>query len=899
MSSSTKPQAVYRKDYRPPAYTIETVDLDFDLGDAFTTVKAALDVRRTADCPPGAPLELDGEDLDLRGVKVDGRALADGAYSLDAEGRLVIPGLPDRCKLETEVRIKPQENTQLSGLYTSSGNYCTQCEAMGFRRITYFLDRPDVMARYTTKITADAATCPVLLSNGNPTGAGELPGGRHWASWQDPFPKPSYLFALVAGALKCHAGTFTTRSGREVKLELWVEPQNLDKCEHALRSLQDSMRWDEERYGREYDLDIYMIVAVDDFNMGAMENKGLNVFNSKYVLARPETATDDDYEAIQGVIGHEYFHNWTGNRVTCRDWFQLTLKEGLTVFRDEQFTADMTSAAVKRIADVRMLRVGQFPEDAGPMAHPIRPDSYISMDNFYTATVYRKGAEVIRMMHTLLGEERWRRGMDLYFERHDGQAVTCDDFRQALQDGGGVDLTRFERWYSQAGTPIVEAVGEWDAKAATYTLTLRQRYPEGSKTAAGEACQPVPIPVVTALLGARGQELPLRLQGERIPAKVEAVGDLLGLGEATERVLLLQEAEQRFVFTGVAERPVPSLLRGFSAPVRLRVERAQDELAFLMAHDTDPFNRWDAGQELATKLLLGLAADAQAGRPLVVAPAFVEAVRAVLTDARLDGSLKALALSLPAEQQLAQEVTPVDPDALHTAREHVRRELARALRPELLATFEATDTGEAYRNDKASIDRRRLKNAALTYLSLLDEPAARKRPLQQLQKADNMSDAGAALAVLASVDGPERDQALAEFYGRWKHDPLVLDKWFTVQATSTLPDTLARVRDLTKHADFTLKNPNRVRSLLGAFAMSNQARFHAKDGSGYAFLADLVLDLDALNPQVAARMVSAMNQWRRFEPTRRALMEQQLQRISAKEGLSKDTYEIVARALGT
>ncbi len=883
MSSSAKPQAVFRKDYRPPAYTIETVELDFDLADEFTTVKAALDVRRTKDCPAGAPLELDGEDLDLRGVKVDGRALRADEYSLDAEGRLVLPGLPERCRLETEVRIKPHENTQLSGLYTSSGNYCTQCEAMGFRRITYFLDRPDVMARYTTRITADQAKCPVLLSNGNRTGAGELPGGRHWVAWEDPFPKPSYLFALVAGALERHAGTFTTRSGRQVKLELWVEPQNLDKCEHALRSLQDSMRWDEERYGREYDLDIYMIVAVNDFNMGAMENKGLNVFNSKYVLARPDTATDDDYEAIQGVIGHEYFHNWTGNRVTCRDWFQLTLKEGLTVFRDQQFSADMTSAAVKRIADVRGLRVGQFPEDAGPMAHPIRPDSYISMDNFYTATVYRKGAEVIRMMHTLLGEERWRRGMDLYFERHDGQAVTCVDFRQALQDGSGVDLTRFERWYEQAGTPVVEAVGEWDEKASTYTLTLRQSYPDGSKTAAGAACQPVPIPVVTALLGARGQELPLRLSGEQ--------------GAPTERVLLLQEAEQRFVFAGVTERPVPSLLRGFSAPVRLRVERAQDELAFLMAHDGDAFNRWDAGQELSTKLLLALAADAQAGRPLVVPTAYIEAQRQVLTDARLDGSLRALALSLPAEQQLAQEVSEVDPDALHAAREHVRRELARALRGELLATFEAADTGEAYRHDSASVDRRRLKNAALVYLSLLDEPAARERPLVQLRKADNMSDASAALSVLASVDGPERDQALAEFYGRWRHDPLVLDKWFTVQATSSLPDTLARVRELTKHADFTLKNPNRVRALVGAFAMSNQARFHAKDGSGYAFLADLVLDLDALNPQVAARMVSAMNQWRRFEPTRRALMEQQLRRIAGREGLSKDTYEIVARAL--
>jgi aminopeptidase N len=882
VSSSTQPVTVYRKDYRPPAYLIDTVDLDFDLGEAFTTVKARMAVRRNGDAP--APLELDGEALELRRVAVDGRTLSPAQYTLDGD-RLVLRDLPATFTLETEVRIKPRENTQLSGLYTSSGNYCTQCEAMGFRRITYFLDRPDVMARYTTKITADQKECPVLLGNGNRTGGGDLPGGRHWAQWTDPFPKPSYLFALVAGDLHCHAGSFTTRSGREVRLEIWVEHQNADKCEHALRSLQDSMRWDEERYGREYDLDIYMIVAVNDFNMGAMENKGLNIFNSKYVLARPETATDDDYEGIQGVIGHEYFHNWTGNRVTCRDWFQLTLKEGLTVFRDQQFSADMTSAAVKRISDVRVLRVGQFPEDAGPMAHPIRPDSYISMDNFYTSTVYRKGAEVIRAMHTLLGEERYRKGMDLYFERHDGQAVTCDDYRQALQDGGGVDLSRFERWYEQAGTPVVEAVGEWDAKAHTYALTLRQSYPEGSKTAAGAPCRPVPIPVVTALLGPRGQELPLRLQGE--PA-----------GGSTERVLLLQEAEQRFVFVGVTERPVPSLLRGFTAPVKLKVERAREELAFLLAHDTDPFNRWDAGQELATKLLLSLAADAQAGRALRVDPTFIAAFKNVLTDARLDGSLKALALTLPAELQLAQEVAVVDPDALHAAREHVRRELAKGLAAELRATYEACNTGEEYKNDKASIDRRRLKNAALTYLSLLDEPEARARPLRQLRAADNMTDASAALSVLANLEGPERVEALREFYAKWKDDPLVLDKWFTVQAMSTLPATVQRVRELTTHADFTLKNPNRVRALVGAFALSNLSRFHDADGGGYAFLGDLVLELDALNPQVAARMVGAFNQWKRFEPRRKELMRVQLERVAAKKGLSNDTYEIVARALG-
>ena len=888
MSATPQPaaQAVFRKDYRAPEYGIEAVALEFELGEEWTTVRAALDVKRAADCPAGAPLRLHGEDLELRGLKVDGRALGEGEYSFEADGALVVPGLPDAARVETEVRIKPQENTQLSGLYKSSGNFCTQCEAEGFRRITYFLDRPDVMARYTTKITADKARYPVLLGNGNRTAAGELPDGRHWAEWQDPWPKPSYLFALVAGDLRCHSGEFVTRSGRKVACEVWVEPQNIDRCEHALRSLQDSMRWDEACFGREYDLDVYMIVAVNDFNMGAMENKGLNIFNSKYVLARPETATDDDYEGIQGVVGHEYFHNWTGNRVTCRDWFQLTLKEGLTVFRDQQFSADMTSAAVKRIADVRGLRAGQFPEDAGPMAHPIRPDSYISMDNFYTSTVYRKGAEVIRMMHTVLGAEGFRKGMDLYFERHDGQAVTCDDYRQALQDATGVDLSRFARWYEQAGTPVVEAVGEWDEAAKTYALTLRQRYPLGEDGAApgGTPTQPVPIPVVTALLSARGQALPLQLEGEAAPP-------------ADERVLLLQEAEQRFTFTGVRERPVASLLRGFSAPVRLNVERGADELAFLLAHDTDPFNRWDAGQELAKQLLLRLAGDAAAGRPLQVDPAVVEAFGKVLRDPALDGSLKAMALTLPSELQLAQEVTPVDPDALHAARDHVRRELARALADDLRATYEATSSAEPYRNDATSVDRRRLKNAALSYLALLDEPEAKQRPLRQLRSADNMTDASAALSVLANQEGEERELALAEFYERWKADPLVLDKWFTVQALSTLSDTPQRVRALTRHADFTLKNPNRARALVGAFAAANQVRFHAASGAGYALVADAVLELDALNPQVAARLASAFNPWKRFEPARKALMKAELERIAAKPGLCKDVYEIVTRAL--
>jgi len=882
-TQTTQPatQPVYRKDYAPSPYTIDAVGLTFDLREEHTEVRARLAVRRQAG-DAGTPLVLHGDpDLDLRAVALDGADLPAGAYTVSPEA-LTIPDVPEAFTLETTVRLDPAANTALMGLYQSSGNYCTQCEAMGFRRITYFLDRPDVMARYTTRIEADRERCPVLLSNGNRTGSGELEGGRHWVAWEDPFPKPSYLFALVAGDLRCHAGTFKTRSGREVRLEVWVEPQNADRCAHALRSLQDAMRWDEQTFGLEYDLDIYMVVAVGDFNMGAMENKGLNIFNSKYVLAKPETATDRDYEAIQGVIGHEYFHNWTGNRVTCRDWFQLTLKEGLTVFRDQQFTADMTSAAVKRIDDVRSLRLRQFAEDAGPMAHPIRPESYVSMDNFYTATVYQKGAEIVRIYHTLLGAAGFRKGLDLYFERHDGQAVSCDDFRAAMADANGVDLERLGRWYAQAGTPRVEAVAEHEPQSGTWTLTLRQSYPDAGE---GDDRQPVPIPVAVGLLGPDGADLPLQLAGEPAPG-------------GTTRVLELEDAEQTFVFTGVRERPVASLLRGFSAPVKLAFERSRSELAFLMAHDSDAFNRWDAGQTLATQVLLELAEAAAAGRELTLADEVVAAFGMVLADPDLDGSLKAQALTLPAEQQLAQEVDVVDPDALFTARQLVRRELAGRLRGELLATYEAASTGEPYKADKASIDRRRLKNAALGYLAALEEPELDALVSGQLEGADNMTDAQAALYVLCRRDTPARTAGLEAFYAEWQDDPLVLDKWFTAQALSSDPGTLERVKALTEHPDFTRSNPNRVRALVGAFAALNQVRFHAADGSGYAFVADEVIAIDALNPQVGARLARSFNQWRRFDDARQALQKAQLERIAASPTLSKDTGEIVARALG-
>ncbi len=884
--SAEKPQAVYRRDYRPPDYTIDRVDLDFLLGDDDAIVTARMDVRRNfaaeGDAPP---LVLDGEDLETLEVKLDGESLAAPRCHV-GEDELVIERPPAQFELETRVRIRPQDNTALSGLYRTSGNFCTQCEAMGFRRITWFLDRPDVMARCTTTITAARESCPVMLSNGNRVLEEDVGEGLHRVRWEDPFPKPSYLFALVAGNLVCHRGAWRTLGGRDVQLEIWVEPQNVDRCEHALQSLRRSMEWDERVYGLEYDLDVYMIVAVNDFNMGAMENKGLNVFNSKYVLAAPETATDDDYEAIERVIGHEYFHNWTGNRVTCRDWFQLTLKEGLTVFRDQQFGAEMTSAPVVRIDEVKALRTAQFPEDGGPMAHPIRPESYISMDNFYTATVYNKGAEVIRMYHTLLGADGFRRGMDLYFERHDGEAVTCDDFREAMAEANGRDLGQFERWYRQPGTPLVEGRDEFDEASGRYTLHLRQSVPTtGYEVVDGADLQPLHVPVKMGLLGRDGASLPLRLEGEATPA------------EGPSRVLELSESEQSFSFVGLTERPVPSLLRDFSAPVRLRMERSAEDLAFLMAHDGDPFNRWDAGQELSTRILLDLAGRWARGDTLSVDGLLSDAWGRVLADESLDGSLRALALTLPAEKVLGQEMEVVDPDALFGAREHVRRGLAAAHADLLRTTYDRLADGRGYSNDKAAIDRRRLKNAALSLLVARGDDEAIGLAAAQFRTADNMTDAQAAITVLADTGSAAAEEALDDFYGRWKDDPLVLDKWFAIQAAARRPDTLDRVLALREHPSFSLRNPNRVRALIGTFCAANQVRFHAADGGGYRLLADVVREIDPLNPQMASRMASLFNPWRRFDPDRQFLMREQLEGILEVSELSKDVYEIVTRAL--
>ncbi len=884
--SSDQPEVVSRTDYRVSGFAIDRVDLDFVLGDSETLVSARMEVRREPSSKSGrAPLVLDGEDLETLEVRMDGLTLSAPQCQI-SESELTIQNPPERFVLETRVRIRPEQNTALSGLYCTSGNFCTQCEAMGFRRITWFLDRPDVMARYTTTITGDRERCPVMLSNGNRVSEEDLGDGRHRVRWEDPFPKPSYLFALVAGDLVCHRGEYVTMSGRSVQLEIWVEPQNGDRCDHALQSLKRSMAWDEQRFGLEYDLDIYMIVAVNDFNMGAMENKGLNVFNSKYVLALPETATDDDYEAIERVIGHEYFHNWTGNRVTCRDWFQLTLKEGLTVFRDQQFGADMTSAPVVRIDEVKLLRAAQMTEDAGPMAHPIRPDSYISMDNFYTATVYNKGAEVVRMYQTLLGAGGFRRGMDLYFERHDGQAVTCDDFRSAMADANDRDFDQFARWYGQPGTPLVEGWDEFDAESGRYTLHLRQSMPKtGYDVVDGAEFLPLHIPIGLGLLGRNGEGSLARLEQETAPFS------------GPSSIVELTELEQSFHFLDCESRPVPSVLREFSAPVRLRMERSRSDLAFLMSHDGDAFNRWDAGQELAQRVLLELAERSRAGDSLEVDGNFSEAWGRVLGNEELDGSLRALALMLPAEKVVGQEMETIDPEALFVAREFLRRHLGAVHAEVLQRVYQQASGAHAYSNDKASIDQRRLKNTTLAYLVAGEVPGAIHWASQQFSSADNMTDAQAALMILCDVDTPETEEALAQFYVRWREDPLVLDKWFALQAASRRPDTPDRVESLCRHEDWSLRNPNRVRALLGTFCAGNQVYFHQASGRGYRLLGDMVRQLDPLNPQVAARMVSIFNPWRRYDEERQSLMRKELEGVRDAPGLSKDVFEIVNRAL--
>jgi len=881
-SDVNPPQPVRLADYRPPAFLIDTVDLVFDLNGSNARVKSRLGMRRNpAAFDPTAPLQLDGEALALVSLALDGQPLGDNRYQLPAGGGLILTDVPDAFTLDVETRIAPEDNTQLSGLYMSGGNFCTQCEPEGFRRITYFIDRPDVMARYTTTIVADKSRFPVLLSNGNPVEHGESGNGRHWEKWVDPHPKPSYLFALVAGDLIPVRDCFTTRSGKAVALAIWVRRGDEDKCAHAMASLKKAMRWEEEVFGLEYDLDVFNIVAVSDFNMGAMENKGLNIFNTRYVLAKPETATDTDYQNIEAVIAHEYFHNWTGNRVTCRDWFQLSLKEGLTVFRDQEFSADQGSRVVRRIAEVRTLRAIQFPEDDGPLAHPVRPDSYLRIDNFYTPTVYNKGAELVRMIHTLIGKGGFRRGMDLYIQRHDNDAVTIEDFVAAMQDASGVDLSQFKRWYEQAGTPEITIGDRWDAATGSYEMTVEQKVPPTP----GQAEKlPMLIPLAMGLIGPDGEEWPTRLASET-------------RSRVGTRVIALAEPRQRFQFVDVPVQPVPSLLRNFSAPVKLKGVPL-DRLKFLAVHDTEPFARWEAGQQVATTVLLDRIAAYQRGdAPAPLDPDNVAAMRRTLADADRDLAFAAEALNLPSESFLADQLAIVDVDAIHAAREAARAALSEVLGGEFETAYRQYADPGPYRTDATSIGRRALRNACLAYLAAADPGKGAALAAVQFEAGRNMTDVLAALTVLADLDRPEREAALARFYEIWSHDDLVIDKWFALQTRSSLPQTPERVRALTRHPAFDRKNPNRVRALVGTFAQSNQLRFHDAGGAGYALLADEVITVDPLNPTTAARLIQPLGSWRRHDPARQALMRRELERVLAAPGLSKNTYEMVSKSL--
>ncbi len=873
-------QPIRLKDYRAPDWLVDTVHLDVSLHPTAAKVRATLALKPNP-LSAAAPLVLDGDGLTLISLKLDGAPLPPDSYIASPDS-LTIPQPPNGpFTLEIETLVDPTANTQLSGLYRSSGTYCTQCEAEGFRRITYFPDRPDVMAVYTTRIDADKTQVPVLLANGNLTESGDLPGGRHFAVWHDPYRKPSYLFAMVGGDLAYVEDKFRTMSGRDVTLRIYVEHGKENRCAYAMDSLKRSMRWDEKVFGREYDLDIFMIVAVSDFNMGAMENKGLNVFNDKYVLATGETATDSDFAGIEAVIAHEYFHNWTGNRITCRDWFQLCLKEGLTVFRDQEFSSDMRSRPVKRISDVRGLRAAQFIEDSGPLAHPVRPEQYKEINNFYTSTIYEKGAEVVRMVHCLLGPEKFRAGMDLYFERHDGEAATVEQFIQCFADTSGRDLTQFMRWYSQAGTPLVTANTHYDAAARTYTLTLKQTVPP---TPNQPTKLPMVIPLVTGLVGKDGRDLPLTLANG---------------AKLARSVLVLEDAEQTFTFTDIGERPVLSTNRGFSAPIKLNTDLDAADLAFLAAHDSDPFNRWQALQTTAMRLLIDNVTRLRAGEQPRADDALLEAMAAMLDNATLEPAFVALGLTPPGEGDIAREIGhDIDPDAIYRARTALRAAIGDRLGAALAKTYDRMATPGPYSPDAATAGRRALRNIALDLLAANEKPEAVARAAMQYDAADNMTDRMAALATLAQHEVPERDAALADFYQRYAVDALIVDKWFSLQATTPRPETLGNVRALTAHPAFSMTNPNRVRALIGAFAQANPTQFSRADGAGYNFVADTILALDPNNPQLAARMATAFRTWRTLETGRQAKAQSALQRIKATSGLSRDLSDIVERALG-
>ncbi|HHK8421862.1 aminopeptidase N [Vibrio parahaemolyticus] len=865
---SQAPQAKYRKDYQAPSHTITEIDLTFDLYDNDTIVTALSKVVQKGE---STTLELDGEGLELRSVKVDGE---DWAHHEVKEASLVLSDLPAEFELEIITKIDPEANTALEGLYKSGGAFCTQCEAEGFRRITYYLDRPDVLAKYTTKVIADKATYPYLLSNGNRIAQGEAENGRHWVQWQDPHPKPAYLFALVAGDFDVLRDKYTTMSGRNVDLEIFVDKGNLDRAGHAMTSLINSMKWDEERFGLEYDLDVYMIVAVDFFNMGAMENKGLNIFNSKFVLANDQTATDRDYLGIEAVIGHEYFHNWTGNRVTCRDWFQLSLKEGLTVFRDQEFSSDLGSRAVNRIDNVRIIRGPQFAEDASPMSHPIRPDKVIEMNNFYTLTVYEKGSEVIRMYHTLLGEEGFQKGMKLYFERHDGTAATCEDFVSAMEDATGVDLKQFRLWYSQSGTPTLRVNSEYNAEAKTYALTVEQ-FTEATQDQAEK--QALHIPFDIELYDSKGQVIPLIINGESV-----------------HNVLDIKQDKQTFVLENVVEQPVPSLLREFSAPVKLEYDYSDAELIFLMKHATNDFARWDASQMLLAKYIRQNVNNVQTGREVQLSEDLIDAFRGVLLDENLEPAFIAQVFSLPSINEITGWYKQIDVDAVDTVLNSITVSLSAALEDELSATYHTLKQAE-YTIDHAAIGKRALRNQCLQFLAHTDKGNTLVKA--QYEAANNMTDTIAAMSAANSAQLECREELMADYSDKWKHDGLVMDKWFALQGSNPAEDALEKVKATMNHEAFSLKNPNRTRSLIGSFLAANPVRFHDKSGSGYQFAGEILRQLNDSNPQVASRMIDPLLKFRKYDEARQAMIRAELEKLKAMDNLAKDLFEKVTKAL--
>ena len=885
-----KPPSIYLKDYKVPDYLITKTQLHVDIHDGYTLVTANLAVvTNPAAVSKASQLTLHGTDLELISIAINGNEVPASAYEFGEE-TLLIKNTPSQFLLTSVTKIYPEKNTSLEGLYKSRTMYCTQCEAEGFRKITYYLDRPDVMSEFTTTVVADKKF-PVLLSNGNLVGQGELNDNRHFATWHDPFKKPAYLFALVAGDLAQIQDSFTTSSKRDVTLKIFVEPKDLDKCEHAMTSLKNSMRWDEEVYGREYDLDIFMIVAVDDFNMGAMENKGLNIFNTSCVLAKPETTTDAGFQRVEGVVAHEYFHNWSGNRVTCRDWFQLSLKEGFTVYRDAEFSADMGSRTVKRVEDVSMLRTLQFAEDAGPMAHPIRPESYIEISNFYTMTIYEKGAEIVRMLANLLGKENFRKGTDLYFTRHDGQAVTTEDFVAALSDASGKDLTQFKRWYSQAGTPRLQITDSYNEDTQEYSLHIKQTCPP---TPECKEKLPFHIPIAIGLLGSAG-DLPLYLKNSEPDFETN---------DNTYKVIELTEVEQTFVFERVQEKPVPSLLRGLSAPVKLHYDYSREDLILLISRDSDGFNRWDASQQLALQVINEVIAAYQRGEDinnLRIDTRLINAFRSVLEDKSLDQAMVAYMLTLPSEAYISELADVVDVEAIHYSRAHVRKTIAHELRSYFESIYSEYEHEQTYAATADAIAARSLKNVALAYLMLLNDEEITRACEQQYLTANNMTDVVAALTQLVNTESELAQSlsgnALADFYERWQHESLVVNQWLTVQATCSLPNTLARVKALEIHNAYDSKNPNKIRALISSFCNSNAINFHGKAGDGYKYLADKIIILNTQNPQIASRLLTPLTKWKKYNPERQALMKSQLERIMAEPDLSKDVFEVVSKSL--